>query len=444
MALSTIARAMSRSASRSTYTWQLPTPVSITGTVDSSTTERIRPAPPRGISTSTSPRARISSLADSWPSPGTSCTTSAGRPAPAAAVAQHGDDRRVGAAGAGGAAQQHGVAALEADAGGVGGDVGAGLVDDPDHAERHPHLAQLEAVGERRAADHLAHRVGQRGHVAQPVGHRGDPAGVEAQPVDERLGGAGLAGGLHVRGVGGEHVVGGRDQGVGHRVQRGVLGRPGGQRQLVGGLTGPDGDGLEGHRPRVVRTAAESRRGGRRSRGTPCRGTGRPVRSRTSRPTTSQRGRPADSRCSFHTRSASEEASRRLSASSQYWISARPPAYFRECRNGRWSLSRAQRVADDQGLDVVARDRHGHVPEPTQLAQLRHPSQGPEIPDHHRSRPLRRPRGAPVGTRPVCRAAGRDVRGLPKMTPCSESGVDRSGQPRGSSTRSSRCTTSRS
>ena len=85
LAFSTIASAMSRSASRSTYTWQLPTPVSITGTVDSSTTERIRPAPPRGISTSTSPRARISALAASWPSPGTSWTTSAGRPAPAAA-----------------------------------------------------------------------------------------------------------------------------------------------------------------------------------------------------------------------------------------------------------------------------------------------------------------------------------------------------------------------
>ena len=85
LALSTIASAWSRSASRSTYTWQLPTPVSITGTVDSSTTERIRPAPPRGISTSTSPRARISALADSCPSPGTSWTTSAGSPVAAAA-----------------------------------------------------------------------------------------------------------------------------------------------------------------------------------------------------------------------------------------------------------------------------------------------------------------------------------------------------------------------
>src|SRR3954453_5912650 len=63
-------------------------------------------------------------------------------------------------------------------------------------------------------------------------------------------------------------------------------------------------------------------------------------RSRTSRPTTSHRGSPAEARCSFHTRNPSEEASSRLSASSQYWISARPPAYFNECRNGLCSLSR--------------------------------------------------------------------------------------------------------
>ena len=84
----------------STYTWQLPTPVSITGTVDSSTTDRISPAPPRGISTSTRPRARISALTASWRSPGTSWTTSAGRPAAPAAVPQHRHDGGVAGAGA--------------------------------------------------------------------------------------------------------------------------------------------------------------------------------------------------------------------------------------------------------------------------------------------------------------------------------------------------------
>jgi hypothetical protein len=75
-----IVSARSRSASASTYTWQLPTPVSITGTVDSVTTVWISPAPPRGISTSTSPRACISSLTAAR-SPGTPWITSAGSPA---------------------------------------------------------------------------------------------------------------------------------------------------------------------------------------------------------------------------------------------------------------------------------------------------------------------------------------------------------------------------
>src|SRR5919107_3253797 len=45
---STTASAFSRSADSSTYTWQVPTPVSITGTVESSTTALISDAPPRG------------------------------------------------------------------------------------------------------------------------------------------------------------------------------------------------------------------------------------------------------------------------------------------------------------------------------------------------------------------------------------------------------------
>ena len=72
---------MSRSASSSTYTWHTPSPVRITGTLASFATARMRPAPPRGISTSTYPSRCISSLAVSWE---VSCTRemqSAGRPA---------------------------------------------------------------------------------------------------------------------------------------------------------------------------------------------------------------------------------------------------------------------------------------------------------------------------------------------------------------------------
>ena len=134
-------------------------------------------APPRGISTSTRPRARISSLTESRVVASSSWIASAGRPA-------DGDRRRAAPSTIAAldcarrrrAAQQHRVARLQADAGGVRGHVRPGLVDDADHAERHPDLPQLQAVGQGRAADHLADRVGQRGHLAQPVGHRRRPA----------------------------------------------------------------------------------------------------------------------------------------------------------------------------------------------------------------------------------------------------------------------------
>ena len=176
----------------------------MTGTVDSSTTLRIRPAPPRGISTSTSPRARISALTLSWVSPGTSCTTSSGRPLPASApriaatmaalLDRALDEPRSSTA----------LPALRQMPGRVGGDVGAGLVDHPDDAEGHPHLAQLEAVGQRAAAQHLADRVGQAGDVAQPLRHRREPVVVEAQPVDDVGRGAARLGARDVLGVGGE------------------------------------------------------------------------------------------------------------------------------------------------------------------------------------------------------------------------------------------------
>jgi hypothetical protein len=57
----------------------------MTGTNDSSTTDAMSPAPPRGMSTSTSPRRRMSSLTDSCVVPGTSWMASAGMPASSAA-----------------------------------------------------------------------------------------------------------------------------------------------------------------------------------------------------------------------------------------------------------------------------------------------------------------------------------------------------------------------
>ncbi len=61
--------------------WQLPHPVSITGTRAFSVTERISPRPPRGISTSRVPRIRIMASAEARDVSVTSWTQSSGRPA---------------------------------------------------------------------------------------------------------------------------------------------------------------------------------------------------------------------------------------------------------------------------------------------------------------------------------------------------------------------------
>ena len=142
------------------------------GTVASRTTASISPAPPRGMTTSTRPRAWIScvTLERSWL--GSNCTASAGRPccviasrSTATSAAFERDRRRR-------PAQQCRVAGLQGQPEGVDGDVGAGLVDHADDAERHPDLPDLQPVGQRRPAQHLTDRVGQARDLPQA---RGDP-----------------------------------------------------------------------------------------------------------------------------------------------------------------------------------------------------------------------------------------------------------------------------
>ena len=62
----------------------------------------------------------------------------------------------------GAAAQDRGVAGLEAQRAGVGGHVRAALVDDADDAERHAHALDGHAVRPRPAFGDLADRIGQR------------------------------------------------------------------------------------------------------------------------------------------------------------------------------------------------------------------------------------------------------------------------------------------
>ena len=80
LALRRMSTAISSLAEASRKMWTLPSPVSMTGTEEFVTTVWISSRPPRGISTSTRPRARISALAPSRPYWSTVWTASAGRP----------------------------------------------------------------------------------------------------------------------------------------------------------------------------------------------------------------------------------------------------------------------------------------------------------------------------------------------------------------------------
>ena len=131
--------------------------------------------------------------------------------------------RRMEALGA--AAQDHRVARLEAQAAGVGGDVGARFVDHPDDPERHPHALDAEPVGPLPLGDHRADRIGESGDVVEAARHRLDAPRVERQAVDH--GGAQVPrpGAGDVLGVGLKDLGARRANRVGRRRERRVLAR---------------------------------------------------------------------------------------------------------------------------------------------------------------------------------------------------------------------------
>ncbi len=83
------------------------------------------------------------------------------------------------------AAQDHGVAGLDRQGAGIGGDVGAALIDDGDDAERRAHALDFQPVRPLPARDHLADRIGHGGDGLDAVGHGGDALVVEQEAVDE-------------------------------------------------------------------------------------------------------------------------------------------------------------------------------------------------------------------------------------------------------------------
>ena len=154
------------------------------------------------------------------------------------AALEAGDDGARGVEALRAAAQDAGIAGLEAQGTGVGRHVGAALVDDADHAQRHRDPGDVEAVGARPAGELAADGVRQIGDRGETVRHRGDTLAVEAQTVEQGRGQALRFRGLHVGGVGGLDGGGLVAQQPGCRLQGRVLGRPWGQRQLARGIPG--------------------------------------------------------------------------------------------------------------------------------------------------------------------------------------------------------------
>ena len=140
-------------------------------------------------------------------------------------------DRARGAEALRAAAQDHGVAGLEAQHGGVRRHVRAALVDHADDAERHAHALDRHAVRTGPAFHHGADRIVELAHDLDAVRHCGDALAVERQPVEERCG---RAGGLRLGDV---LRIGGEDAGFAgadrlrHRVERRVALRGRRERQ---------------------------------------------------------------------------------------------------------------------------------------------------------------------------------------------------------------------
>jgi hypothetical protein len=140
------------------------------------------------------------------------------------ALAHAGGDRLVGAQGFLAAAQDRGVAGLEAQRGGIGRDVGPRFVDDADHAQRHAHAADLDAGGAALHVADFADRVGQGGDLLQALCHGFDALVGQLKAVDHRRVQSVGARFGDIGGIRGEQFGAARTDRRGHRQQGRVLG----------------------------------------------------------------------------------------------------------------------------------------------------------------------------------------------------------------------------
>src|SRR5690606_8183816 len=101
------------------------------------------------------------------------------------------------------AAQDRRIAGPDAQGGGVGGDVGAALIDDGQNADGGADAGDVQAVGRGPAGHFGPDGIGLGGGGFDREGHALDAGGGQGQAVDQGLGQAAVAGVAYVAGVGG-------------------------------------------------------------------------------------------------------------------------------------------------------------------------------------------------------------------------------------------------
>ena len=121
---------------------------------------------------------------------GTSVIAASGRSGFAQALHQAFMDRAAGAETVGAAAQDHGIAGLQAQHAGIRRDIGPALEDHADDAERHAHALDGHAVRPLPALGDDADGIGDAAHDVDAFGHGLDARRRQRQAIDEGGGGA--------------------------------------------------------------------------------------------------------------------------------------------------------------------------------------------------------------------------------------------------------------
>ncbi len=119
------------------------------------------------------------------------------------------------------AAEDDGVAALDAQRGGVAGDIRPAFIEKQDHAERDAHLADSQAVGPDVAFDDLPDGIDLGGDLLDAVGHGGDAFIVQLEALDQGRLHFGLLSRGDILGVSGQQRFPAGAKGCGYFSQRG-------------------------------------------------------------------------------------------------------------------------------------------------------------------------------------------------------------------------------